>query len=198
MVEYGKVTQNIDGQTFDLTTARRTYEHISLPLLGKHQRDNVGTSICVMECLQDLGFKIPVNAQKEGCKNIFWPGRLEVVGREPLVLLDSAHNDASARVLSETIKELLGGKKVVLVLGVSSDKDKKAICDELTGIACKIILTKANHPRAHDFDGAVNVKTALDLARRETGREDVILIAGSVFVVSEARRELMRDRLQLI
>ncbi|MCK5506610.1 MAG: hypothetical protein KAJ10_15710, partial [Thermodesulfovibrionia bacterium] len=194
IVEYGVGTQNIDGQTFDLTTARMKYQQISLPLLGKHQRDNAATSICAIECLADLGFMIPANAIQEGCKNVFWPGRLETVGRSPLVLLDSAHNAASARALSETVREVLGGRKVILVLGVSADKDKGSIGAELAKISGKIIFTEADHPRAGHFEGAVDVRTALSLACKEANDEDVILVAGSIFVVSEARRYLLLNR----
>ncbi|MCK5014108.1 MAG: bifunctional folylpolyglutamate synthase/dihydrofolate synthase [Candidatus Omnitrophica bacterium] len=190
-VAFGGAAQDIDGQTFDLKTVKAGYQQIRLPLLGKHQRENAAVSVCVIECLQDLGWIIPARAVAEGCRNVFWPGRTEVIERDPLVLLDGAHNAASAKALSQTLREILGGRKVVLVLGVSKDKDKESICDELKGIARKMIFTKADHPRAKDLEGAVDVRTALDLARREAGPDGVILVAGSVFVVSEARRYLL-------
>lgn len=198
IVEYKKVAQDIDGQIFDLTIKGAIYRQISLPLLGKHQRENVATSICVIEYLKEFGFIVPADALWAGCKNIFWPGRTEIIRRDPLIVLDSAHNTASAQALSETMQEILGGKKIVLILGVSKDKDKELILDELKKIVRKIIYTKADHPRASDLEGSVDVQTALELARRETGQKDVILVTGSVFVVSEARRHLLNEGQTLI
>lgn len=193
-VEYEDVAQDIGGQSFVLTTKRKEYGRVHLPLLGKHQRENAATAISAVECLSDLGFAVTQDALREGCKDVFWPGRLEVAGREPLILLDGAHNAASAQALSETVREILGGKKVVLVLGLSKDKDQTAICGELQPIAREVIFTKARHPRASDLQGAVDVRTALDLARAKAGRDDAILVTGSVFVVSEARRYLLLNK----
>ncbi|MBN1870355.1 MAG: bifunctional folylpolyglutamate synthase/dihydrofolate synthase [Candidatus Omnitrophica bacterium] len=193
-VTYNKISQNIDGQTFDLTTARAAYKRISLPLIGKHQRENAATSICAIECLQSAGYKISAEAIRTGCENIFWPGRLEVAGRDPVVLLDGAHNPASAKVLSETVREIFGGKKIILVLGVSKDKNKDAIYEELRNISREIILTKANHPRAAALDGAVDVAAALKRAKRAASSSDIILVTGSIFVVSEARDILLNGK----
>ncbi len=192
--EYENVDKDIDRQIFHLKTAKTDYGRLTLPLLGKHQRDNAATSVCIIECLQDLGIKIPVEAVQEGCKNIFWPGRFEAVAREPLVLLDGAHSPDSARALAETIKEIFKEQKVILILGISEDKNKKLIYDELSCISQNIIFTKADHPRAADLAGAVNVKEALDLAHKAAGAQDIILVAGSIFVISEARKLLTGDR----
>ena len=192
-VRVNAVTQGIEGQTFDLTTARRAHEALRLPLVGKHQRQNAAAAICAVEELEDLGWTIPPGAVGQGCAGVFWPGRMEVAARSPLVVLDSAHNAASAVVLSETVREVLDGKEIVLVVGVSADKDKNAICDALAGIARKVIFTKADHPRAGDIEGAVDVKTALEAARATAGREGAVLVTGSIFVVCEARKLLTGD-----
>ena len=192
-VRFNAVTQGIEGQTFDLTTARRVHEALRLPLVGKHQRQNAAAAICAVEELEDLGWTIPPGAVGQGCAGVFWPGRMEVAARSPLVVLDSAHNAASAVVLSETVREVLDGKEIVLVVGVSADKDKKAICDALAGIARKVIFAKADHPRADDIEGAVDVKTALEAARAAAGREGAVLVTGSIFVVCEARKLLTGD-----
>ena len=190
-VQIDRITQDIGRQIFDLSTLKTTYGQLTLALLGKHQRDNAAASICIAECLQDLGFIIPTSAIYEGLKNVFWPGRLEVIGYEPLTLLDGAHNPASAQTLAEAIREIMGEKKVILILGTSEDKNTKSIYDELSRIAKNIIFTKADHPRAANLAGAVHVKEALELAYKAASPKDIILVAGSIFVVSEARRYLL-------
>ena len=185
--------QDLDGQTFDLTTAKRAYEGLRLPLVGRHQRQNAAAAVCAVEEFEDLGWMIPPGAVAQGCAEVFWPGRLEIVGRAPMVLLDGAHNAASARALAEMVREVLGGKRVVVVLGVSADKDADAIRGALEPIAREVILAKAAHPRAGDLEGAVDVKTALELARAAAGPDGVVLVTGSLFVVAEARK-LIRDR----
>jgi dihydrofolate synthase/folylpolyglutamate synthase len=184
--------QDMDCQIFDLSTAKTKYQRLEIPLLGKHQRDNAATSVCIVECLQGLDFAISPDAIREGCKNVFWPGRLEVIAREPLVLLDGAHNPTSAQALSKTIREIFQEKKVILILGFSKDKNIEWICRELSGIAKQTIFTKADHPRAADLPGARNVKDALDLAYQTARPQDVILVTGSIFIIGEARRYIVK------
>lgn len=191
-VKCAMASQDFERQIFDVTTPKAVYQQLVLPLLGKHQRDNAAAVIGVTECLGDLGFPITESAVGEGFKNVFWPGRFEIAGRDPLVILDGAHNGASAGALAETAREILGGRKAVLVFGVCEDKDQKTILKELAGIARDVILTKAGHPRARDFEGAVDVRRALEAAYRRSGKGGVILVAGSIFVVGEVRRIIKR------
>ena len=107
-----------------------------------------------------------------------------------MIILDGAHNGASARVLAETVSEVLPGRNIILVLGMCADKEQDSILKEFRTITENIIFTKADHPRAADLDGSVSVEEAMDEACSQAGDEDVILVAGSIFVVSEARRYL--------
>jgi dihydrofolate synthase/folylpolyglutamate synthase len=133
-----------------------------------------------------------------------WPGRLQVLRRDPLVVLDGAQNEASARALKEAVAELFRYKKLFLVFGVSSGKDTAGIAENIFPQADRIFLTRAATPRAvapetvrrdfprHEkkFTATLNVKEAVELALREAGPDDMILVTGSLFVVGEALQYL--------
>jgi len=154
--------------------------------------------------LREEGFIILDEAIALGCETVYWPGRFEVLKKSPLTILDSAHNEASARAMVNTLLEVLPDKRVSLILGMSQDKQQKDICTELNFIVDKVIFTKANHPRASDltikdFEGyfpgktcfqTSSVQEALDVAQKQTKEDDIVLVTGSIFVASEARKLL--------
>jgi dihydrofolate synthase/folylpolyglutamate synthase len=171
-----------------------------------HQVINAALAVTVVLALSKF-FKIRVGLEaiKSGLYNTIWPGRFEIVPEEPLVVFDGAQNAASAKALKETIVEIFPDKRVVLVLGISKDKDIGRICKELCPLAEEIILTQADNPRAADVDTikqfispqsivhssqifeAKSAKEAIELAREKAGVEDLILVTGSLFLVGEAR-----------
>lgn len=181
------------------------YPSLEMPLLGEHQVVNAATAVGVIEALELCGIAIDDKAVKRGLKKVKWPGRLEVVSKRPSVVLDGAQNRASACALAAAISRAFEYRKLVLVLGVSKDKDIKGILDELLPISDKIVLTKANIlERAADphvmkeliksKDKNVyltkSVEEALGKARRLASKDDMILVTGSLFVVGEARKIL--------
>ena len=175
------------------------YSNLKIKLLGKHQLTNASVAIGVIDALRFYNINIGSDAVREGLYNTAWPGRCEVVSRAPLVVLDGAQNIASMAALKETIKESFAYKRLILVLGISSDKDIKGICSEIYDLPDVIVLTKADNPRAMEpaalakyFTGKEtqitgNAREAKELSRRLAGKEDLILVCGSLFVVGEFR-----------
>ena len=167
-----------------------------LNLLGAHQLMN---AVVAREAIRALNLGISDDLIKKGLENTVWPGRCEIINRRPYVILDGAQNKASARAIKKTIVENFDYNKLILVLGVSNDKDNKGICSELFLVADKIILTKANSIRATKPDVLAkqfkdkktyiteNVKEAKRLARSLAGKKDLVLVTGSLFVVGEFR-----------
>jgi dihydrofolate synthase/folylpolyglutamate synthase len=116
------------------------------------------------------------------------------------VIVDCAHNGASAQALSQTLRETYPHRRVILVLGISEDKDAGVICNNLKDNVTHVFLTKAGHPRAHIFTPAEgkncfggtpfeiieNLPQALEKALQLAEPRDVVLVAGSIFVVAEA------------
>ncbi len=171
-------------------------------LLGPHQAANAAVAVGAVTALKDLGFQIKREAIINGVAQTRWPGRFEIVARNPFVILDGAHNVASMKILKETILALFPKRKVICILGVSVDKDIEGICREVRSFSKTIITTRAQHPRAYDFHRAEwkkvfgsnrvlssdNVRQAWTLAKRQTTKDDVVLFTGSLFVVGEMRK----------
>lgn len=175
------------------------YLDLKIKLLGKHQLINATVALGAIEGLRLHNIDIGIGAIREGLYNTAWPGRCEVVSRAPLIVLDGAQNIASMKALKETIKENFAYKRLILVLGISSDKDIKGICSEIYDLPDVVVLTKADNPRAMEpaalakyFNGKEtqitdNVREAKELARSLAKKEDLILACGSLFVVGEFR-----------
>ncbi len=195
--------QGIDarGPVVHLKGCRGDYPDLRVSLLGEHQVVNAATAVGIVECLRGSGVAIERESISQGLREAFWPGRFEVFSKGRRVILDGAHNKASAACLREGVKKFFPGRRVVLVLGVSNDKDRKGIAEALCGLTDTVIATRAEHPRAHDFgDGELKemfpgkeclrsrgIPQALALARERTGPEDVVLVAGSLFLIAQAR-----------
>ncbi len=181
------------------------YPRFKIKLLGEHQQVNAKVAVEVIKMLRFYGIKINRDTMRKGLYNTVWPGRCEVVLKNPLVVLDGAQNVASATVLKGTIKENFQYKKLILVLGISNDKDIKGMCNELCPLADEIILTQATNPRAARVDDiekiiraqgteykvqvikTKNVKEAKEKALNIAKKEDLVLVTGSLFVVGEFR-----------
>ncbi|MDP2924706.1 MAG: Mur ligase family protein, partial [Candidatus Omnitrophota bacterium] len=190
--------KEVGAKLYEINSNR--YPRFKMKLLGEHQQINAKVAVEVIKVLRFYGIKINRETMRKGLYNTVWPGRCEVIFKNPLVVLDGAQNVASATVLKGTIKENFQYKKLILVLGISNDKDIKGVCNELHDLADKIILTKANNPRATEpevlaqsFDGkeahkTKNVKEAQEVVKRIAKKEDLVLVTGSLFVVGEARK----------
>ncbi len=177
------------------------HKNLKIGLKGRHQMINAAAGVETVTILRMMGYKISDEAVREGLNNVHWPGRFELLQKAPDVIVDCAHNGASAQALAQTLMEEYPNRRSILVLGISQDKDAGAICNALRDNVAHIFLTKANHPRAHVFTQAEgknyfgdkpveiieNLPKALEKALRITGPQDVILVTGSIFVVAEAR-----------
>jgi len=188
------------------------YPDLKIRLLGSHQLINATVAVGIVEALKFYDFFVDAASIRKGLNNTIWPGRCEVISRNPLVVLDGAQNIASSGALKKAIREnflcsvsasgrgLKGKyKKLILVLGISNDKDLKGICAQLRGLADEVVLTKANNPRATSpeilakyFKGKKvyitnNVQEAREKTKAIAQKKDLILVTGSLFVVGEFR-----------
>jgi dihydrofolate synthase/folylpolyglutamate synthase len=174
------------------------YKNLSLNLLGVHQAANAALAVGLVEGLSFYGYNLPVCAIRQGLRHAVWPGRCEILQRNPLIILDGAQNSASAQVLRNAIEDNFKYRKLILVLGISSDKDIRGICKKLDSLADEIILTCAATSRATDpvhlagyfkrkLHLTQSVKEAKLLAGNLAGKKDLILVTGSLFVVGEFR-----------
>lgn len=202
---FEKVDFGQERQVFNVKGIWGEYPHLGIKLLGEHQLINAATAVGIVESLRFQDIFLPPYAIRRGLENVRWPGRLEIVKRNPLIVLDGAHNRESASVLKEAVKKLFSYEKLILVLGLSKDKDIAGIFQELKDVSDEVILTQAANPRAAnsevikkyiDNKDAILTSTvgeALDKAQTRAKKEDLILVTGSLFVVGEARVCLLRE-----
>ncbi len=186
---------------FSVSSPYGEYKNLKIRLIGAHQVMNAATALAAVGALGGQGINVGIDSIRRGLYNTLWPGRCEVVGEKPTIVLDGAQNRASAGVLRGTIVGKFHYRRLVLILGVSNDKDIKGIAQEFYTLADTVILTKSNNPRAAEpetlrklFKGKVtyitnSVKEARALALMLTDRKDLILVTGSLFVVGEFRRK---------
>lgn len=203
-------SQRLDGQTFDVVST--TGPHVStltchLPLLGHHQLVNAASALAALFVLRDRGVVIPDEAIRAGFANVRWPGRFEILSREPFFILDGAHNADSARQLVQTLHKHLPGAPLHVIFGASNDKDIRGMFREIVPQASSLILTQSSNPRAADpvllagiaetYNVTASIAPDLDAAIAEALRRahlgDVICVTGSLFVVAEARAAWLRQ-----
>lgn len=191
------------GQTFHLRTDDRDYGTATISLLGPHQRLNaVVATVAAERFLRGVDREVIL----EGLAGAWWPGRLEVAGVNPSIVLDGAHNDHSASVLADSLRELAPDFfPATFVLGCLRGKDIGAIIRKLEPIAGQYWITTSQHPRAVPVDElsrqvlirskkevreAATPAEALESAIQESGPAGLIVVTGSLSVVAEAREHL--------
>jgi dihydrofolate synthase/folylpolyglutamate synthase len=207
---------NLKGQHFDARRmaggqypcplADAELSGLWLPLLGRHQLANATTAIAAVCHLGRAGFQVSGEAVREGLARVEWPGRLEILSRQPPVILDSAHNGDSSLKLREALGELFPEREIILVFGASRDKDIRAMMRTLLPVARHIIVTQSRHLRAadpqdikllarqqgHEIEVQAAVPAALERALELAGEGDLICVTGSIFTVADAREAWAR------
>jgi dihydrofolate synthase/folylpolyglutamate synthase len=181
---------------------------VESPLAGRHQLRNIALAIAAAEELHHQGYtQITPKAIARGIRETRWPGRFQVVpsgGDSPEYVLDVAHNPAGAWALRSTLSAVYGERPFTLVFGVMRDKAVAEIAEILFPTAEQVIVTHANNPRsasaeeirqaasrlAGDIREAADVASALADAGRIAGREGLVVVTGSIYIVGDAMRQL--------
>ena len=160
---------NLEGQGFRVSSFgfRVTSCEFWIPLLGRHQLVNAAVVVAAIEKLRQRGVNVPEASVREGLRRVRWPGRLEILGQRPVVVVDCAHNADSAAKLKAALEELFAYRRLILIFGASADKDIEGMMRELFPLAQQVIVTQARHPRAAD-SGALQEK-ALALGWEDFG-----------------------------
>lgn len=205
----------IDGQRFNLivkspgTSLEKEYQDIYLPLSGPHQMKNAATAVLALEVLGKTGWRVSEEAVRLGLSRVAWPGRLELLKREPYIVIDGAHNPAGMETLACWLAAQRDKvRKVILVIGMLADKDRAASVAYIEPLVDKIIITKPHSPRAGNWQemssyftdtGRVvlvieDLPDALSAALLSADKSDLVLVTGSLYLIGEARRLLLTGR----
>lgn len=216
-------THSLDGQTFlvwrkddqaemdlflDGAEAVPSARKLKIPLLGYHQIQNAVTAYAALQVAREEGLPVTEEGIRIGFETALWPGRFEILQRDPLLVIDSAHNRDSALRLRLALDDYLPGKAVILVFGASEDKDIPGMFSELLPRVKRMIATQSIHPRAANADNLVTlahkygtparavvpVEKALDLALELAEREDAAVVAAGSLFIAAAVRTVWQER----
>jgi dihydrofolate synthase/folylpolyglutamate synthase len=202
------VRQNPSGH-FSYYGIENIWHHIQTPLLGHYQVQNAALALAACELLIKDKAVISQESIKQGLANTRWPGRLEIVSDNPLVILDGAHNLIAARNLAKFLAENLTNRRITLVIGILDDKPYGSMLKSLLPQCFRAIITRAKTDRAlapeklyamakkiiSDVTIVPDVAGAAKNAIENAGPDDVICIAGSLYVVGEAKEAIEKGLL---
>ncbi|MDI7246298.1 MAG: Mur ligase family protein [Bacillota bacterium] len=207
---YERTGHGAEGQTFRARMGGDDLGQLEISLLGPHQVENAACAVGAIGALRSLGVNMGGgDALRRGLRLTRWPGRLEVLQRQPLVLVDGAHNLDGMKRLAEAVPEVVGDRPVTAVVGVSRDKPVAEMVHQVAGFASCIIATGASSSRL----GGAEPSTIAMLAASE-GREAVVsssateavdeglaragddgagalVVCGSLYLVGEVRNHLL-------
>jgi len=201
-----------EGTRFRLQTPERVYDDLFLPLPGEHQVANAALAVRAVEVMSrtlDLG--IGNEAVVQGLARVFWPGRLQVLRRNPRLVLDAAHNPGGARALGKTLRKLCPGCRRVLVLGMLEDKRHAPVIRTLAPGADEIVVTSPATARGASVEvlaGTVrdlgfecraipSVSSAVNAGMEAAGPDGIVCVTGSCYTVGEVLEQMgIRDPFQ--
>lgn len=189
---------SIEGQVFTFEKYNKLY--ISLP--GKHQTKNAATAVKVIELLTGKGFSVSEKQLRSGLEKTKWPGRLEVLSKEPLFLIDGAHNPEAAGVLCETLKDCFPDRKMIFIFGVLRDKDYESMLDIIAPLASMFITVTPDDKRALEAGNLANIvrrycknvlagdtiEEAVRTSLLSASPEDIICAFGSLHYIGLIRK----------
>ncbi|NLL52284.1 MAG: bifunctional folylpolyglutamate synthase/dihydrofolate synthase [Peptococcaceae bacterium] len=214
----------VSKNTFDYFGLKWEFKGLELGLLGRHQFSNAAAALAVCEVLEDVagtlptlpgtltkGVKITEKAVRQGLKKVKWPARLELTATSPKILLDGAHNVDGINSLVQALTDygagLLKYKRLVLCLGMLSDKEVEKAMDILGPMADEIFVTKPDSPRAGQWEQIAGIALkylapekihtvedpilAVQEGLKLVGPEDMLLVTGSLYMIAEARKYLL-------
>ncbi len=200
---YQPCWQRQDGQSFTVWTPNHVYKDLETSLLGVHQAENATLALATLECLRERGYVWNEEHVRRGMKAVHWPARIQIIGHNPSMIVDGAHNTDSMHKLLQTLHSTFFSHRLIFVLSMNRDKDLAGIVQTLSGIDC-VVLTRIKNPRVAHIDEiaslfatyAPNVTLyradttaeAMDLALGLAERSDLICATGSLYLAGEALR----------
>ena len=192
-----------------LTTATSKFEHLRVPVYGKHQAINCGLALAMLDKLKSVGYEIDNDRAAEGLHKVSLAGRMEMVWDDPRIMIDGAHNAASIKALIHAVGQNIPYDSLVVIFGCNTDKDVAGMLERLQYGADKVIFTCSNSPKAMPpqdlgdmyteicgkmYQTAGSLGQALELAKNAVSREDLICITGSFYLIGQAKSRFQQIR----
>ncbi|HUG88932.1 MAG TPA: Mur ligase family protein [Actinomycetota bacterium] len=194
----------VGGQRLAIRGLRGEYRGLTLPLHGEHAARNAAAAVAAAELVLDR--EVGAEAVREALAGASSPGRVEVLSRHPLIVLDGAHNPDGAAALAAALGEAFIWERLFLVLAVLDTKDADGIAAALAPRTTSAFVGASSHPRAMDPDrltavaeragipaiAHATVDAALDAAEAAAGPDDLIVVTGSLYTVADARPRYLK------
>ncbi len=198
-ITWRKTGSDLHHQSLAVMGRLNKYQ-VSVPLLGDFQLENAATAVAALEVLVSKGFAVSATGITQGLARVKWPGRFHILRENPIVLVDGAHNVVSMRGLVSNIEKYFSYERIILVFGTSCDKDITGIINELITLSPQVIIAQAEHScaaplstlaaefsqRGIKAETGKTIGEAISQALSMAGKQDVVCVTGSLFVVAEA------------
>ena len=199
--EIDVASQTLEGTVFSVKNKSMSLEKVELPLLGSYQISNCVTVLEACRVLKKRGLQLSEETVRRGLKNAHWAGRMEICRKEPLVILDGAHNEDGIHQLAKSLSVYFRDKKVTLILGVLGDKEYHKMAEHILPHADSVILTEPHSERKLDVftlarsisnhNGTIytekEIEDAYEKALSLTPAEGIILCCGSLYMIGAMR-----------
>jgi dihydrofolate synthase/folylpolyglutamate synthase len=191
-----------------VATSETRFDHLHVPLLGDHQAVNCSVALACMAALKERGFDFDEQKAIDGLAKVRLAGRMEMIWENPRIMVDGAHNAASINALMRAIGQNVPYDSMVVIFGCQADKDVRGMLRHIQLGADKVIFTYSGAARTADphellsayaemcgkmAQVAESLEEACDIATRAVGRDDLICICGSFYLVGKAKR-LFKNR----
>jgi dihydrofolate synthase/folylpolyglutamate synthase len=188
-----------DDRFFDYTGIKQHFSNIELALVGRHQRSNASVALAVVESIRDR-FPVGEGTIREGLQQVRWPGRFDVMFERPTVILDGAHNPEGVNALADELRGRRQGRNIKLLFATMADKEWEIMLRALSTAVDEVIFTRVDMERSADpqmlaeklskpiphrviADARVALRTLLN----EADDRDIIVVAGSLYLLGEVR-----------
>lgn len=196
------VELNEFGGSFDYHFNSQTFKNLEISLIGEHQIYNAALAVTAIALLREKGLvNISDEQIRSGLKKARWKGRLEVLNRHPLFVIDGAHNPQGVRTLADNLKRFKYNR-LILGIGILKDKEVEKIVEIITPLADEIVITEANIYRkmeAEKLEKLINkynknthvekdIKKAIDKTYELAKEDDLILFMGSLYLIGDVRK----------
>ena len=194
------ISHGLEGQTFDCGNRKA----LQLPLLGVHQLKNAAVVLSIMDTLLEKGWKITEDHIREGLRVARWPGRFDIVGRDPLFIIDGGHNPQCIDALVVNIRDYLKDKKVIALTGVLADKDYADMYKPVMTYVQEFVCVTPPNPRKLEAAELANhlmsvgakatacdsIEEGVRKARQLAGDSGVVLCFGSLYTIGSIKEAL--------
>ena len=194
--------QGFWGQCFDCGGR----EKLELPLLGEHQRRNTAVVLATVDVLRQKGWSISEEQLRQGLKTVSWPGRFELLRREPVFFADGGHNPQCMEALAENIRSYLPNRALTALVGVMADKDYMDLFAQVAPYISRFVTVTPDNPRAlpaQELAEALSifgkpvtvcqsVEEGVRTAIAQTSQQEAVVAFGSLYMLGTIRQEAMK------